>query len=45
MIDPLSRNAIGVFVISTFDTDYLLLKTADIPRAEQLLGEAGHTLV
>lgn len=44
VIAPLSRNGIGVFVVSTFDTDHLLLQEADTARAEQLLAEAGHTL-
>lgn len=42
VIEPLSRNGIGVFVVSTFDTDHLLLQEADYARAEQLLAEAGH---
>lgn len=45
VIEPLSRNGLGVFVVSTFDTDHLLLKAPDIPHAEHLLVEAGHTLV
>jgi hypothetical protein len=45
VIEPLSRNAIGVFVISTFDTDHLLLQEADYARAERLLADAGHVLV
>ncbi len=45
VIEPLSRNGIGVFVVSTFDTDHLLLQEADIARAEHLLAAAGHTLV
>lgn len=45
VIEPLSRNGIGVFVVSTFDTDHLLLQEADYARAEHLLAEAGHTLV
>ena len=45
VIEPLSRNGLGVFVVSTFDTDHLLLKEADTARAEHLLAEAGHTLI
>jgi hypothetical protein len=30
---PLARHAISVFTVSTFDTDYLLIKEADVPAA------------
>jgi len=45
VIEPLSANGIGIFAVSTFDTDYLLVKTADAPRARALLGAAGHSIV
>jgi hypothetical protein len=38
---PLAAAGIGVFVLSTFDTDYLLVKEADVDRASSLLGKAG----
>jgi uncharacterized protein len=44
VIEPLSRNGIGVFVVSTFDTDHLLLQEADYASAERLLAQAGHCL-
>ena len=40
----LASAAISVFVISTFDTDYLMIKTADFDRAARVLREAGHTV-
>jgi hypothetical protein len=43
VIRPLSEKDVPVFLISTFDTDYLLLKTSDIPRARALLEAAGHS--
>ena len=44
VIQPLSENGIGVFVVSTFDGDHLLLKMDVIERARALLLEAGHSL-
>lgn len=44
VIQPLSTNGIGIFVVSTFDGDHLLLKTADKERARELLVRAGHSL-
>jgi hypothetical protein len=34
---PLAAAAIGVFVISTYDTDYLLVKAANFTRARTIL--------
>ncbi|WP_026792889.1 ACT domain-containing protein [Pleomorphomonas oryzae] len=45
VIEPLSANGIGIFAVSTFDTDYLLVKTADATKACALLGAAGHSFV
>lgn len=39
---PIAAAGIGVFVISTFDTDYLLVKTADLDTAADALQRAGH---
>ena len=36
---PLAAAGIGVFVISTFDTDYLLVKTSAFERAAAILAE------
>ena len=41
---PLARAEIGIFVISTFDTDYLLVKEADLDAARKTLGDAGHEI-
>jgi hypothetical protein len=38
---PLADAGIGVFVLSTYDTDYLLVKAAAVARASKLLGLAG----
>lgn len=45
VIRPLSENAIGVFVLSTFNGDLLLVKQADQAKAESLLTQAGHQLL
>jgi hypothetical protein len=41
---PLADAGIGVFVISTFDTDYLLVGTDSFTRACIELGKAGYTI-
>ena len=38
---PLAEAGISVFVVSTFDTDYLLVKQASVARASKLLAGAG----
>lgn len=45
VIRPLSENGLGIFVVSTFDGDHLLVKASDGTAAKRLLGEAGHTLL
>ena len=45
VVRPLSLGGLGVFVISTYDGDHLLLKTQDLPAAVQLLEAAGHVLI
>ncbi len=44
-IRPLSENAIPIFAISTFDTDYVLVQEPDSNRALEVLRHAGHELV
>ncbi len=45
VVRPLSLGGLGVFVVSTYDGDHLLLKTQDLPAAVQLLEAAGHVLI
>ena len=45
VIRPLSEGEVGIFLVSTFDTDYLLIKLPLLERARGLLLEAGHRLV
>ena len=39
---PLAEAGISIFVVSTFDTDYLMIKDDDLSNAATLLHEAGH---
>ncbi|MBN6056750.1 ACT domain-containing protein, partial [Nonomuraea sp. RK-328] len=39
---PLAEAGIPVFAVSTYDTDYLLLKTDLLDRARRVLADAGH---
>ena len=45
IIEPLAKGAVPAFAVSTFDTDYVLVKEEFGNRAEALLREAGHGLV
>lgn len=42
LTEPLARAGISLFAVSTFDTDYLLIKEPDLERALQVLLSAGH---
>lgn len=44
VIRPLSEADVGIFLVSTFDTDYLLVKSENVGRARALLEGAGHRL-
>lgn len=41
---PLAEANVGIFAISTYDTDYVLVKEHDLPRAIDVLATVGHTL-
>ena len=41
---PLAEAGISIFSVSTFDTDYLLIKETDIQRAIRALAAAGHSV-
>jgi uncharacterized protein len=45
VIGPLSDARIGIFVVSTFDGDHVLIKESDVGRAVPVLASAGHILV
>lgn len=40
----LARAGVGIFAISTFDTDYILVKSANLARATDALTKAGHVI-
>jgi hypothetical protein len=44
-LDPCARAGIPIFAISTFDTDYVLVKDEDKDRAIKVLIAASHELV
>lgn len=40
--EPLARAGLSIFAISTYDTDYVLVKGRDVPAAMETLQKAGH---
>jgi uncharacterized protein len=44
-VQPLSERAIPIFALSTFDTDYVLVKNAWVEKAVEALKEVGHEAV
>ncbi len=42
---PLARAGVSLFAVSTYDTDYLLVKDNDLEQAAAALREAGHRIV
>ena len=43
-VTPLAAAKVSVFVIATYDTDYLLLDGGQLPRALHVLQQAGHNV-
>ena len=41
----LAENQIGIFAISTYNTDYILTKADDYSRALEVLSDAGYQIV
>lgn len=44
LLNPLADDDINVFVISTFDTDWILVPTGAADRAEEAWRRSGHTV-
>ncbi len=44
ILDPLARAKISVFAVSTFNTDYVLIKETDSTAAVGALRASGHTV-
>jgi hypothetical protein len=42
---PLADADVSVFVLSTYDTDYVMVKAPDVDRAARTLEAAGHRVV
>jgi hypothetical protein len=42
---PLASSGVSIFVVSTYDTDYLLVQERDLDRGTDALSRAGHTVV
>jgi len=41
----LADNSIGIFAVSTYNTDYILVKAENFSRALKVLSEAGYKIV
>jgi hypothetical protein len=44
LVVPLAYALLSVFVVSTFDTDYLLVKEQDLGAAADVLRRHGHSI-
>ncbi len=44
-LDPLAQRGVSIFAISTFDTDYVLVKEEHAAAALETLQAAGHELI
>ena len=42
---PLARSGISIFSLSTYDTDYLLVREGDLLKAVETLVSDGHRVV
>lgn len=43
--DVLAKAKIGIFAVSTYNTDYILVKAENLARAADVLRSAGHTFL
>jgi uncharacterized protein len=43
LVTPLAEAEMPIFLISTFESDYVLVRSTDLARAADVLEEAGHT--
>jgi hypothetical protein len=44
VLNPLAKAGVSIFALSTYDTDYVLVKQGDVERALGALREAGHAV-
>jgi hypothetical protein len=45
LVQPLAEVGVSVFAFSTFDTDYLMVKEADLKKAQERLRQAEHSFL
>lgn len=45
LAQPLAKNKISIFALSTFNTDYLLVKSDSIDKAKIVLENEGHSFI
>ena len=45
LASPLAEASISIFAISTYGTDYILVRDHDLDEAKNVLSEAGHAVV
>jgi hypothetical protein len=45
LTEPLAKIGVSVFVLSTFDTDYFMVKEKDLAKAIDVLTAAGHPVL
>jgi hypothetical protein len=44
LTNPLAQEGISVFAVSTYDTDYLLVRQKDLEKAVMVLSQNGHQI-
>ncbi len=44
LIQPLAREDVSIFALSTYDTDYLLIKEGNLPRTIEILSVEGFSV-
>jgi hypothetical protein len=44
LVVPLAETGVSIFALSTYDTDYLLVREPQLPAALAALRAAGHTV-
>jgi hypothetical protein len=42
VLNPLAEAGVGIFALSTFDTDYVLVKEENVEKAVEALRKVGH---
>lgn len=45
LLEPLAQAQISIFAVSTYDTDYILVREAEVSAVVQALQADGHTII